>query len=225
MYNIFSKYTIHNDKYVSTTFPVPSEVKNDKIQEYIDNLTIQNRISSLKYYYNKEVSKCYYLFNISGITGIDLNLHLNNVDIYNWKTSYKFSVEVDNKIQEKCITYKYGNYEKSDIHCSIYVETVDKEDVFDKIKQQLDEALDILYTYHNFECKILVDYSHYIVFDENKDIVSEGMTRQYDENFKRHRPEAVQHRQWGLPITAGTAVEPGRAPAGGGVRRGTGGFL
>lgn len=185
MYNIFSKYTIYDDKYVSTNFPIPSKIENDKIQEYIDNLTIQDRIESLKYYYNKETSKYYYLFNISGITGINLNIHLNNVDIYNWKTSYKFKVEVDKKTQKDCIEYKYGNYEKNDIHCSIYIETVDKENVFNKIKQQLDEALDILYTYHNFECKILVDYSHYIVFDENKNIVAAGMTRQYDEDFKR----------------------------------------
>lgn len=185
MYNIFFKYNIYNDKYVSTNFPIPSEMENGKIQEYIDNLTIQNRIDSLKYYYNKKASKCYYLFNISGIAGINLNIHLNNVDIYNWKTSYKFNVEVDKKIQKDCITYKYGNYEKNDIHCSIYVETVDKENVFNNIKKQIDEALDILYTYHNFECKILVDYSHYIVFDENKNIVSEGMTRKYDEYFKR----------------------------------------
>lgn len=187
MYNIFSKYTIYDDKYVSTNFPIPSKIENDKIQEYIDNLTIQDRIESLKYYYNKETSKYYYLFNISGITGINLNIHLNNVDIYNWKTSYKFNVEVDKETQEDCIEYKYGNYEKNDIHCSIYIETVDKENVFNKIKQQLDEALDILYTYHNFECKILVDYSHYIVFDENKNIVAAGMTRKYDEDFKRSK--------------------------------------
>lgn len=185
IYNIFSKYTIYDDKYVSTNFPIPSEIADEKIQEYIDNLTIQNRIDSLKSYFNKETSKYYYLFNISGISGIDLNLHLNNVEIYNWKTSSKFKVEIDEKIKKDCIAYKYGNYEKNDIHCSIYIETIDKENVFDKIKQQLDEALDILYTYHNFECKILVDYSHYIVFDENKNAVSEGMTRQYDENFKR----------------------------------------
>ena len=41
MYNIFSKYTIYDDKYVSTNFPIPSKIENDKIQEYIDNLTIQ----------------------------------------------------------------------------------------------------------------------------------------------------------------------------------------
>lgn len=121
MYNIFSKYTIYDDKYVSTNFPIPSKIENDKIQEYIDNLTIQDRIESLKYYYNKETSKYYYLFNISGITGINLNIHLNNVDIYNWKTSYKFNVEVDKETQEDCIEYKYGNYEKNDIHCSIYI--------------------------------------------------------------------------------------------------------
>lgn len=185
IYNIFSKYTIYDDKYASTNFPIPSEMENAKIPEYIDNLTIQNRIESLKYYYNKKASKYYYLFNVSGITGINLNIHLNNVDIYNWKTSYKFNVEIDKETQKNCIEYKYGNYEKNDIHCSIYIETVDKENGFNKIKQQLDEALDILYTYHNFECKILVDYSHYIVFDENKNIVLEGMTRQYDEDFKR----------------------------------------
>jgi hypothetical protein len=182
IYNIFSKYTIHN-KYVSTDFPIPLEIENNKIPEYIDNLNIQNRINSLKHYYNKKASKYYYLFNIRGITGLDLNLHLNNVEIYNWKTSHKFNVEIDKKIQKDCIGY--GNYENNDIHCSIYVESVDKENIFNKIKRQLDEALDILYTYNNLECKPLVDYSHYIVFDENKNIVSEGMTRQYDEDFKR----------------------------------------
>lgn len=185
MYNIFSKYTIYNNNYVSTNFPIPLDIKNEKIKEYVDNLTIEDRIKSLKNYFDKKSRKYYYLFNISGIKGIDLNIKLNNVNIYNWKTSYRFKIEVDKKIQKECIGYKYGKFEDNDIHCSIYIESVDKEDVFEKIKQQLNEALDILYTYHNFECKILVDYSHYIVFDENKEFVSEGMTRQYDENFKR----------------------------------------
>ena len=160
-------------------------MENEKIKEYIDNLTIEDRIKSLKDYFNKKSYKYYYLFNISGIKGIDLNIRLNNVSIYNWKTSYKFPIEVDKKMQKEYIGYKYGKFEDNDIHCSICIKSVDKEDVFEKIKQQLNEALDILYTYHNFECKILVDYSHYIVFNENNEIVSEGMTRQYDENFKR----------------------------------------
>lgn len=194
MYNVFSKYSIY-DKYVRTNFPVLPKLNNDnEIINYIDSLTVKNRIETLKSYFENKSNKFYYLFNIKGIVGDFLDIHLNNVNIYNWKTAHKFNIEIDKDVRKMAPTYEYGKFEKSDIHCSIYIESIDKDGIFEKIKQELDQALDILYTYHNIECKIEIDYSRYIVFDENKNFAGEGMTRNYDEDFKRDvRPLNYNH--------------------------------
>lgn len=182
IYNIFSKYQIYNE-FVTTQFPIQKELTdNDKIKDFINNLSIEDRINALKLYFEKEKSKFYYLFNIKGIVGDLLDVHLNNVNIYNWKTNHKFDVEIQ---KSKPAIYEVGDFKKDDIHCSILIESVSKDSKFEKIKQELDDALDILNIYHNLQCKIEIDYSKYVVFDENKQIIEEGMTHEFDEDFKR----------------------------------------
>lgn len=182
IYNIFSKYHVQ-DEFVITSFPIPEKLtEKNEIIEFINNLSIENRIDTLNLYFEKEKSKYYYMFNIKGIVGDFLDIHLNNVNIYNWKTKHKFEVEIQN---DKPAIYEVGNFMENDIHCSILIESIGKDSIFEKIKQELDDALDILNTYHSIQCKIEIDYSKYIVFDENKEIIGEGMTHEYDENFKR----------------------------------------
>lgn len=185
LYNIFDKYIIQGE-FIITNYPIEKKIQNkDEIKEFIDNLSVNDRIKSLKTYFEQTNKKYYYLFNINGIAGLQLDIKLNNVYIYNWKTSYKFDIEVDKKKQEKFPTYEYGDFNKNEIHCCVYIESINKETSWDEITKQLDDALDILYIYHNIGCKIEVDYSHYIVFDENKNIISGGMTREFDAEFKR----------------------------------------
>lgn len=192
IYDIFSKYNFYENYFV-TKFPIPKDIVSDnEKKEYIDNLSIKERIEKLKLFFEKQKNKYYYLFNIKGIVGDFLDIKLNNVNIYNWKTKHKFEVEISG---EKPPMYKHGKFEENNIHCCILVESVDKNNIFDNIKQELDNVLDILYNYHNIECKIEIDYSRYIVFDENKQVAGEGMTREYDENFKREvRPLDYNYR-------------------------------
>ena len=192
MHDIFSKYNIY-ENYFMTKFPIPKDITDDqKKKEYIDKLSIKERIEKLSLFFKQEKNKYYYLFNIKGIVGDFLDIKLNNVNIYNWKTKHKFDMEISN---EKSPMYEHGKFEENNIHCCILVELVDKNTIFDKIKQELDNALDILYNYHNIECKIEIDYSRYIVFDENKQVSGEGMTKEFDENFKREvRPLDYNYR-------------------------------
>ena len=184
LYNIFSGY-YQSESYISTDFPVPEGVAEGDIKEYIDNLTIENRLNAFKKYFDKKSKKYYCLFNLSGIQGKNLNVHLNNVDIYNWQTNPRFDIELNEEKMKMIPQYKYGNFKNNEIHCSVCIETIDKNSLFKNVIQQVDSALDILYTHHNFNCKILVDYSEYIVFDENENVVLEGITREYDEDFQR----------------------------------------
>ena len=183
IYNIFSKYQIIDSKRVITNFPIPEGTKdNEKIINFINDLSIQKRIDTLKLYFEQKKRKFYYMFNMRGIVGDFLDIHLNNVDIYNWKTKYKFGIEIQ---KDKPAMYSAGNFEKNDIHCSIMIESVGKDSKFEKVKQELDDALDILSFYHNIQCKIEVDYSKYVIFDENREVIGEGMTNEFNENFKR----------------------------------------
>lgn len=183
IYNIFSKYQIIDSKRVITNFPIPEGTNdNEKIINFINDLSIQKRIDTLKLYFEQKKRKFYYMFNMRGIVGDFLDIHLNNVDIYNWKTKYKFGIEIQ---KDKPAMYSAGNFEKNDIHCSIMIESVGKDSKFEKVKQELDDALDILSFYHNIQCKIEVDYSKYVIFDENREFIGEGMTNEFNENFKR----------------------------------------
>lgn len=183
IYNIFSKYQIIDSKRVITNFPIPEGTNdNEKIINFINDLSIQKRIDTLKLYFEQKKRKFYYMFNMRGIVGDFLDIHLNNVDIYNWKTKYKFGIEIQ---KDKPAMYSAGNFEKNDIHCSIMIESVGKDSKFEKVKQELDDALDILSFYHNIQCKIEVDYSKYVIFDENREFIGEGMTNEFKENFKR----------------------------------------
>lgn len=183
IYNIFSKYQIIDSKRVITNFPIPEGTNdNEKIINFINDLSIQKRIDTLKLYFEQKKRKFYYMFNMRGIVGDFLDIHLNNVDIYNWKTKYKFGIEIQ---KDKPAMYSAGNFEKNDIHCSIMIESVGKDSKFEKVKQELDDALDILSFYHNIQCKIEVDYSKYVIFDENREVIGEGMTNEFNENFKR----------------------------------------
>ena len=183
IYNIFSKYQIIDSKRVITNFPIPEGINdNEKIIKFISDLSIQKRIDTLKLYFEQKKRKFYYMFNMRGIVGDFLDIHLNNVDIYNWKTKYKFGIEIQ---KDKPAMYSAGNFEKNDIHCSIMIESVGKDSKFEKVKQELDDALDILSFYHNIQCRIEVDYSKYVIFDENREFIGEGMTNEFNENFKR----------------------------------------
>ena len=176
IYNIFSKYQIIDSKRVITNFPIPEGTNdNEKIINFINDLSIQKRIDTLKLYFEQKKRKFYYMFNMRGIVGDFLDIHLNNVDIYNWKTKYKFGIEIQ---KDKPAMYSAGNFEKNDIHCSIMIESVGKDSKFEKVKQELDDALDILSFYHNIQCKIEVDYSKYVIFDENREVIGEGMTNE-----------------------------------------------
>lgn len=183
IYNIFSKYQL-NSGVVITNFPLPKEINNnDKIINFINNLSIQNRIETLKLYFEKKKRKFYYLFNIEGIMGDYLDIYLNNVNIYNWKTKHKFKIEVQ---EDKPIMYTAGKFDENNMHCSIMIETIEKDREFERVKRELDDALDILSLYHNLKCKIKVNYSKYVVFDENKEFIGEGMTNEFNDDFKRN---------------------------------------
>lgn len=183
IYNVFSKYQVYND-YVLTNYPMSEEFNNNiNIIKFIDNLYVEDRIKALKMYFEKKKKKYYYMFNIKGIVGDYLDIHLNNVNIYNWKTKHKFKIEIQ---ENKPVTYQKGNFEENSIHCSIMIESICEDSKFEQVKQELDEALDILNFYHNFNCKLEVDYSKYIIFNEYNEFEGEGITYEYDENFKRN---------------------------------------
>ena len=182
---IFSKYT-KDDKFVFTQYPAAKDlVGKDKIISFIDKLTIRDRIKVLSLYFKKKKEKRYYLFNILGFEGENLDIKINNVNIYNWKTHHKFKIEIDKKLENEISSYMYGKFVDNDIHCSVLVEAIDGEDNFELVNKELDIVLDVLHLYNEMKCNIKVDYTYYIVFDKNKNVCSEGMTQRYNEDFHR----------------------------------------
>ena len=92
--NIFDKYTINNEL-LSTNFPHNIEIdfhckiESSEYQQYkediknlIDNLTLNQRLLSIKNYFSKKYEKFTYIFQIKGLRG-DIDITFGNVRIYN----------------------------------------------------------------------------------------------------------------------------------------------
>lgn len=179
--NIFSNYSEVNGEYF-TNYPIPNNISGNKIKKYILSLTNKERINALKKYIKIKVSTYYYLFTVDGIVGDLLDIKLNNVNIYNYRNKAKFNIEREGNTSP---IYENGKYKEKLIHCTVKVESIGKNNAIEKVKEEVENALDILHKYHDVRCKIDVNYSYYILFDKSKNIIGEGMTRKYDENFKK----------------------------------------
>ena len=59
----------------------------------MDNLTIIERFEILIKYFEKKKEKVYFVMNLKGISGQNVNIKINNVHIYNYKSFPKFSFE------------------------------------------------------------------------------------------------------------------------------------
>ena len=179
--NIFSNYNEENGEYF-TKYPIPNNITGEKIKKYVLSLTNEERIKALSKYLKIKKTTYYYLYTVDGIVGDLLDIKVNNVNIYNYRNKAKFKME---KEETTCAIYQTGKYKDKLIHCTVKVETIGESNALEKVKNEVENALDILHNCHDIKCKIDVNYSYYIKFDKNKNIISEGMTRKYDEKFKK----------------------------------------
>ncbi len=187
---IFDDYKIYENDIFSTKFPIPKELEEEKSEvkaQYMDNLTINERFKILNKYFEKKKEKIYYVLNLKGISGKNVNIKINNVHIYNYKSFPQFGFEDENNSDESNIIWKgtKEEFDKNEVHCSICIERIDANNSIEYVKKELNNAIDVIHIYHNVECIIEADFSNYLVFNKDKELFSEGGTMEDDNKFKQ----------------------------------------
>lgn len=187
---IFDDYTIYENDIFSTKFPLPKKIEEEKNSvkaQYMDNLTISERFKILNKYFEKKKEKIYYVLNLKGISGKNVNIKINNVQIYNYKSFPQFGFEEKNYSDKSNIPWDGAKeeFDKNEVHCSICIERIDANNSIEYVKKELNNAIDVIHIYHNVECIIEADFSNYLVFNKDKELFSEGGTMEDDDKFKQ----------------------------------------
>jgi len=185
IYEVFDKYSIFEDDKIKesiiiTKFPLPNKIKEQSVdikKQFIEDLDVKDRIKYINKYFDVKKEKTYYVTTVNGIIGNGLNIYLNNVHVYDYKTFPQFNIEKEG--QEHWAAEE--DFINNKIHCSICVESIVGDSNIEYIKKEVNRALDIINAYHDVKCKIEVDLSTFFIFDNKKEYFAVMKTRLEDE--------------------------------------------
>lgn len=188
--DIFSGCHVFTEKRLYTNFPHKLPCDNwevssnefikyqSELKNYIDNLTVKERIQSISNYFDKEPEKLRFVFQIKGLKGDDVNIKIGNVQIYNPKSIRLFNnpTEHFNELFEKEI--------KNDIYyCNgaVELDIVDYEYAKEEAMQILENTLDIVASRYTFyKVPILINSMKYYIIDIEGNEKGMGASRTWE---------------------------------------------
>lgn len=134
---------------------------NEDIIKIIDNLTYENRIDKLSYFYYKESEEAYYIFVIEGIKG-NSQVSIGDVTFYSPDT-VRFAEKdfFNDEDLQKDNTEKF-------IQASVKVKYLSLNSSLTNALSTLEKATDLLHCYYNTKYKIEVNFSEYIVIKDGE---------------------------------------------------------
>lgn len=154
------------DGIVYTNYPfVPEfekENRSQHIKEYMESLTVRNRIHDMRRIFEQKPEKYVFVCGISGMKGQELDLEIGNVKIYNANLVPKFDFEKEG-YEEDFLLERIN----SPIHAAVELCSIDKENFKEDAKREIEKALDIICCYSQIQVPIYIDMSQYVVMDEN----------------------------------------------------------
>lgn len=196
--NIFDNYRFFkNPKMLRTDYPHLINYDDHKDQkgdfdlksyeqaviEKLDSLSLEDRIKTLKYYYNKETEKVKYIFVVRGLKSDEiLDETILGVNFYSLHKK-KFT-EPDLEIFED-LQYD-TKLEKKYLQVSVEVDYLLPRSSLTVAQRKIETAIDILYCY--FKVKTPISYLEYgySVFDKNgKMLYSQGGNNFSNESVSR----------------------------------------
>jgi len=179
--NIFSSYSAY------TSFPHNIKCTNwekssldykeyqEKLKNYIDNLTLKDRIVAINHYFNKEPEEFRFIFQIKGIKGDDVNIKIGNVQIYNPKSTRLINNPENDSDELFTKKVEYGRY-----YCNgaVTLQIIDTKYAKQEALQILENFLDIISSkYMNYKAPITVNTSQYFIIDNEGNYRGSGSTR------------------------------------------------
>lgn len=190
--NIFSKYKISEDGYLYTSYPhniyfnkefdfKSNEYKNfkEKVIDYIDNLTIKDRIKALKKYLDKDYEELRFIFQLKGLKGNSINISIGDVQIYN-PLSVSLMKKTSKHIDE-CFK-KYNNDEKIQYcNAAVAVKVIDVDYAKQEAIKKLEDALNIIASrYTRYELPLRTNEHFYYIIDEDGNYKGNGAINNHD---------------------------------------------
>lgn len=185
--NIFADYSYRNDKLV-TDFPHNVDFKkfrddnnvlnvtkvNDLISKLIDNLTLEDRIKHLDYYYNKKTENVKYIFYIKGLKG-KKNRTIAGVSFYD--------IESTKHLFNKEIAFEREDLQRDAQNKKFTQVTVDVDYLLPKsslkvAKDKIEIALDLLTFYFPTKTNIRLNESRYLIIDNDNNFIYESLSRE-----------------------------------------------
>lgn len=189
--DIFASYNISQDNIISTNFPHSFEFPKEPIQEnkekyyknlkeYMDSLTHQDRIESLKNYFNSKAFSVKFIFRINGIKGKEY-LPIGDIELYNPIQKQLIKQESDNKKEyDETFGFKdFQSYENEVCNIAIKEHIIDKDSKIGKQKAILkaNAFVDCLLARRFFiNTKITLNTTQYIVLDDKNKRIATGFS-------------------------------------------------
>jgi len=168
--NILNGYYIYNDGIIITDYPhdINYEEHEKKyfyelLKNYIESLSLENRIIKLKDYYYAKKKDYYFIFHISGISG-KKEITVNNVTFYNPKIRRYIS-----KTYHTDIELMKNNENDEMMNVIVLENCIDKE--YGKIlaKNDVSKVFDILKYVKFSKAPFIIDNRKCIILDKNFD--------------------------------------------------------
>jgi len=194
---IFDNYKYHNEKTLITKFPHeinPEDFINDdksidftrfnkKVSSLIDNLTLEDRVKKLSYYFTKKKENVTYIFSVEGLKG-QVDKQIGDVNFYSLKskryTDEKGGLDFENlkKIGNRNSDNKY-------IQVAVKVNYLLPKTSLTVAISKIENALDIISCYHNLKTELFLDESNYIIVNNDCKMIFSSSGRDKNDAFMK----------------------------------------
>lgn len=193
--NIFDNYTIVHDSILSTTFPhgIDPENYNDDNGEFkreefnktvidiITNLSANERINKLAYYYHKEKIKAYYIFQVEGLKG-EIDKTIGSVTFYSLNKRQFITQKKDFDFED---TQRYNGTKKY-IQAAVEVDFLMPKSSKREAISKLENSLDILTFYFNTKTNLYINDSYFAVADTKGNLIFTSASRDKRDSAMKH---------------------------------------
>lgn len=193
--NIFSTYQELSNGVLHTNFPHKIECNNwnvnsedfkshqSDLKNHIESLTLEDRLLSLKNYFEKKPIEVRFVFQIKGLKGDNVNITIGNVQIYNPKTIrlFKNPTEHFNELFEREI--KHNIY-----YCNgaVRLNVIDNEYAKQEAITTLEDTINLIASrYTDYKTPINVNKMRYYIIDNDGNERGSGLGSDWE--FSKYR--------------------------------------
>lgn len=189
--NIFDGYHYRDDRII-TNYPhqvnyldykqenegIDYKKAGQEVKCIIDNLSYDERIKKLSFYYNKQTEKVKYIFSIKGIIG-EIDKTIFNVNFYN--INNKRFLEQKKIIDSEDLQWHLN--ENKYIQAAVDVDYLLPESSLKYAKSKIENALDILSCYFNINSNVRLNESNFIIINKDNRLIYSSSKKRDGDSF------------------------------------------